>query len=551
MSLAWLEVPVPDGDLEAMNDAADVLASIGRRIDDGADHVVRIGSAVGQAWDSEAGRAFRRQQATARQAVGSLAAAHAGASAQVRAYATEWEHARRASERARDDIEDALHAYASAARGALEDVAGLLGRVLDNPVADVLGHVVPLVHELQQRLHAWQAPGASPYLTPVPVSPLRAVGEEHVLDQLRGAGEWAVSRVLDGIEGVLGLVERVVGGAIHTAIGLVHAVERTFAAAVVAAQTMARAALRALADAAVRAALGVRAVIEGLTIWWALTVEWTEQQVQALVELGKDLLAALYLGYEIAAALLGLAVVLSRVQNPLELLHLGERRVGDGLDEEAFNRFYTDAQWRQHVVDLADLAASSYHSAGAPKGWTRLETIDGPEGFAAAVYRDASGHVVVAFRGSEGSPFDVRDWSQDSLNAADLPTAQGAWAIRTAKQLESRYPHMELTGHSLGGSLASTASIATGAPTVTFNAAGVGGGNHTAAVLAGAGVGSSEKQITNFSTSNDVLTLLQRSSPVYAAAGAQVTLSSNTGNPASAHGLDAFEEFERIREGAR
>ncbi|WP_407940171.1 Mbeg1-like protein [Nocardioides acrostichi] len=198
------------------------------------------------------------------------------------------------------------------------------------------------------------------------------------------------------------------------------------------------------------------------------------------------------------------------------------------------------------MKDLADLAKDAYQDSGAPDGWSRLENYPGPEGFYAVAYRnDETGEIVLAYRGSQPPPdLDLGDWSDDVNNANNLPTAQGAWALKTAQELAEKYPgHVEFTGHSLGGSLASMASIATGYPATTYNAAGIGTGNYAAAVAAAAlnhGGGVSEQQITNYHTPNDILTNGQKALHVTGAAGAQVTIASNTGNPGKAHGLGSF-----------
>lgn len=172
--------------------------------------------------------------------------------------------------------------------------------------------------------------------------------------------------------------------------------------------------------------------------------------------------------------------------------------------------------------------------------------MSGPEGFYAVDYvNPRTGEHVLAFRGSQppGGDFDSSDWAQDLLNAGDLPTAQGLWAVKVAQQFRHDHPgtNVSITGHSLGGSLAASASVATGIPATTFNSAGVGAGNYGYADAVGGGRHHSESQITNFHTTNDILTGLQERGPVYAAAGAQVTIASTTGNPGSAHGMGGFD----------
>lgn len=547
MSAAWLAVPTPQGDLADMEWAAATLARLAQDAQAEADRLVRIGVLATHEWEGEAAEAFVRRQAAARRAVESIALAQDRVAAEVRGYAEEWGRAQQAAHRARTDISGALSSYAGGATAALDHVVALLRSALDNPVADLLGHLVPAADHVIDRLLSWQPPAAHPFLSPVGVAPLAALTESRVLGELHAVGDWAVSRLLDGIEAVADLV----GGVIEEAFDLLHGVEQALVRAVTAAQAAVTRALQALFDLGVRTAQTIaRIVTEVATEVFEATVELVEDGVDFLVQVGRDLVAAAYLAYEVGAALVGVALILDRLRRGEGLISGGRRRLdgADAADLAAYVRWRKDDAWRRQVVDLADLAGDSYRDGGAPEGWERVETLTGPEGAVAVLYRDPSGRLVVAFRGSEaGENFDVRDWSQDSLNAADLPTAQGLWAIRLAQRLASEHPGVTFTGHSLGGSLASLASITTGAPAITFNSAGVGGGNHIAAMAAGAGAGASEQQITNFHTTNDILTLLQEHLPMYSAAGAQVTLASNTGNPGDAHGLGAFEEFDDVR----
>jgi len=91
-------------------------------------------------------------------------------------------------------------------------------------------------------------------------------------------------------------------------------------------------------------------------------------------------------------------------------------------------------------------------------------------------------------------------------------SAQHLQAIALAQHLALAVgsENMVLTGHSLGGGLASTASVATDVPAVTFNAAGV----HPNTVLAAAALGHhdaglSPGQIRNYHVRGEILTTVQ------------------------------------------
>ncbi|MBJ6979797.1 DUF2974 domain-containing protein [Luteimonas sp. MC1895] len=98
------------------------------------------------------------------------------------------------------------------------------------------------------------------------------------------------------------------------------------------------------------------------------------------------------------------------------------------------------------------------------------------EGFDAAIYQNEQGQYVVAYRGTD-------DWGLAPSGDADDNGLQGlgfetgqyrdAVALAEAAQRAFGEGNVAFTGHSLGGGLASAASLATGIPGVTFNAAGI------------------------------------------------------------------------------
>jgi hypothetical protein len=95
---------------------------------------------------------------------------------------------------------------------------------------------------------------------------------------------------------------------------------------------------------------------------------------------------------------------------------------------------------------------------------------DPATGFRAAIYENAQGDKVVAFAGTR----DGKDWFADGTQALGLPTAQYREAVELATQAKAAFgDSVVMTGHSLGGGLASIASVATDSAAVTFNAAGV------------------------------------------------------------------------------
>lgn len=90
-------------------------------------------------------------------------------------------------------------------------------------------------------------------------------------------------------------------------------------------------------------------------------------------------------------------------------------------------------------------------------------------GFQANLY--SNGHqVILAFAGTS----DLADWITNAHETLGLPDTQYAQAVTLAKQVYDCFgERMVVTGHSLGGSLATIAACATGTFAVTFNSAGL------------------------------------------------------------------------------
>ncbi|HEX7816406.1 Mbeg1-like protein [Dyella sp.] len=137
-------------------------------------------------------------------------------------------------------------------------------------------------------------------------------------------------------------------------------------------------------------------------------------------------------------------------------------------------------------MDMAKLAQDCYNlDSKNIDGWTRLsddqlkaagidpKELDDPStGFRAAVYQDGKGDKVLAFAGTD--PKSLKDWKADATQALGIDTAQYNQAIKLATQAKAAFGNnLAITGHSLGGGLASAASVVTDTPAVTFNAAGV------------------------------------------------------------------------------
>jgi hypothetical protein len=140
-----------------------------------------------------------------------------------------------------------------------------------------------------------------------------------------------------------------------------------------------------------------------------------------------------------------------------------------------------------HALDLTlgQLAADVYAKEGTTlNGWrpvtpAELANVGVDEnlfenettGFGARLYTDGHGDYVLAFRGTN----EGRDWCHNVKQGLGLDDAQYDQALKLASQISHSFgkDNLAITGHSLGGGLASAASLKTGSPAVTFNSSGL------------------------------------------------------------------------------
>lgn len=133
------------------------------------------------------------------------------------------------------------------------------------------------------------------------------------------------------------------------------------------------------------------------------------------------------------------------------------------------------------------------------------------DGFFASVYKNNNtGQYFVAFRGSEpkGMQF-YHDWFiEDGGQAFGAQTPQIKKTMDLANKMDdATNGNVSFTGHSLGGGNSAMASYYTGLPGYTFNTRGV--HDNTLEYLDENGAVGSTSNITNYSTSNDILNALQ------------------------------------------
>ena len=142
----------------------------------------------------------------------------------------------------------------------------------------------------------------------------------------------------------------------------------------------------------------------------------------------------------------------------------------------------------QEILELApdsDAVAMLYNDTDTPAAPTKYP------GFKAALYQDyaavTDNTFVLAFGGTDdqlglafnGEMPEVADWMENIAQGLGFRIAQYRWAMQVAREVDAAVEQISggatftTTGHSLGGGLASAASVVTGATGVTFNAAGL------------------------------------------------------------------------------
>lgn len=126
------------------------------------------------------------------------------------------------------------------------------------------------------------------------------------------------------------------------------------------------------------------------------------------------------------------------------------------------------------------------------KAWRVAEVQDLASGFRAVVLRPADPHnlraddprdnrVVIAYAGTEPDLIhhtedSLKDWGNNIPQAIGGVPEQYRQAVALASKYRARGENVILTGHSLGGGLASYASVVTGAPATAINSAPLGRG---------------------------------------------------------------------------
>ena len=112
------------------------------------------------------------------------------------------------------------------------------------------------------------------------------------------------------------------------------------------------------------------------------------------------------------------------------------------------------------------------------KDWKYFLNQDEDNGFYATLFEDKNGNVVVAYRGTDVGA-GINDIKEDVVQALGISSDQYDASVDLAKQVKEAKNEgaitgeVSITGHSLGGGLATAAGSRTGYSTYTYNAAAV------------------------------------------------------------------------------
>ncbi len=183
----------------------------------------------------------------------------------------------------------------------------------------------------------------------------------------------------------------------------------------------------------------------------------------------------------------------------------------------------------QGTLDAMFAAGSSYDPDKHPPGYSIIQRFTLVSNGTEAILYGKVGvdrkptNLILAFR---GSTTDMNDWTYGNVPNAFAkwsPSPQGSQAyvssVLIARLVQKEFPDSPITlaGHSLGGGEATLASVATGLPAITFNAAGVNPSDY------GYSAKSDTSQITNYHLTAEPLTTAQNNLTVAGSKANQYT----------------------------
>ncbi len=146
------------------------------------------------------------------------------------------------------------------------------------------------------------------------------------------------------------------------------------------------------------------------------------------------------------------------------------------FNHEMPKSFKSQPSWHKLAAIYSNMAYDDIESF-SQIGFAKIGIEYAPtDGFAASIYEYRKGKYMLAFRGTETNLDALpADALADLVQGLSLKTSQYEQGIKLAKQVVAKVGagNVIMTGHSLGGGIASAAAIATGSMGITFNAAGL------------------------------------------------------------------------------
>ena len=134
----------------------------------------------------------------------------------------------------------------------------------------------------------------------------------------------------------------------------------------------------------------------------------------------------------------------------------------------------------KEILKLAELSSDVYNSISSstmiPISLEELKARnisvmdDKKTGFKAQLYKDYKENIILSYKGTQG----IKDWWYGNTQSLGFNAAQYKQAGQVAIDAQREFgDRLKITGHSLGGGLATLASAVTNREAITFNSAGV------------------------------------------------------------------------------